>query len=576
MDQTLDNVQRGYNFPNKEEAYAFFLNAWVNATQAPDTFADWSHLMVSYGKPSSGISVESATMLLNASVVGSLLNTDPNSAWLWFKATADGTTGPTFQQLAAEFLLTTTQLNMLLQWFNTIYTPIIHDSYMKNYGLSNISDLGWVQWYNGAPLNRTSTTQLWPQLLPADASFQYPWEIFGVVNITVPKAGLVIPDAFPSWQFGKEVLDPQVGLRNPWVFQDWAKALSTGQNTSVFGLDGDQDTELGAYSLVIALTFGLPDLMNEYGDSFGLFQTRSVWQWTYNCNDFILNNVQPGGPSCSMVQNNTKYDITSLFTGSDDIKKINTYSKWRGQSKLIDVWNDVVEIGGKGYHTDLGQFQPAIGNDEVLMVFDSDLVRPLRLVHNGSTTLKDIDANSYLMDWRSAFNYSELYFQEKYYGIANLTSVQSGTPIFLSLWDMIGVENATQMVDGMEQNYTSEHQYNSVLIVEPITGTTISSHQRIQINLYLPPEINFNPMELSIFGNVPPQDIFYPLMEVDEQVEISEDLAKTLRDKLGLVPKIKKVSFWLCVTIGPILVLLGLFLIVVGIRRRKNDYMEIN
>lgn len=56
-------------------------------------------------------------------------------------------------------------------------------------------------------------------------------------------------------------------------------------------------------------------------------------------------------------------------------------------------------------------------------------------------------------------------------GFANMTS-WIDAPAYLSLWDLMGVDNRNDMVDGLA-NYTSESDYNTVLDIEPTTGNGV-------------------------------------------------------------------------------------------------------
>jgi len=217
-------------------------------------------------------------------------------------------------------------------------------------------------------------------------------------------------------------------------------------------------------------------------------------------------------------------------------------------------------------HTELGQFQPDLKQNNIV-VWDANLVRSLQLTFRNMSNVKGINSNRYMLDWQTTFNYSDLFYQS-IFGLANMTSF-SNVPAYFSNWDLMGVENRTDMVAGLA-SYESEDDYNTVLDVEPITGAAVQNWKRMQINLYLPSSAS-TWFHGSAFGNNPQVGIFFPLMRLGEYVIVGDELAVKIKQKLKELPATRMAIFWVSVSIGPALALLGTMLIIFGIRSLKRE-----
>jgi hypothetical protein len=59
-----------------------------------------------------------------------------------------------------------------------------------------------------------------------------------------------------------------------------------------------------------------------------------------------------------------------------DELQIEEVVKWREQTSVTDVWNGTLPVQGV---TENGQFHPFLQSDDILIAWDSDLIRPLHL-----------------------------------------------------------------------------------------------------------------------------------------------------------------------------------------------------
>jgi len=428
--------------------------------------------------------------------------------------------------------------------------------------------LGWAQWYNGEPLDYQSAQEVFPDLadlVPSGFEFFMANDSYG-------------DNTFESWSFSKRVMNSQTGLNNMLIYQGLLAYLNSQPddsklNFTAWGITKDQAENFQAYALTIAGGITIPAIMANSGPTGGLIATRSVRQWVFDCTDYLITILQPSAPPCSILVNHTSLPPTTIWTGKSDINKINQYVKWMDVSEIPGIWKSNLTVSG---YTELGQFKPYLRKDESLYVFDTDLIRTVRMDPIGSTTIKGINAYSYIMN-SSTFDVSNFFYQS-FPGVANVSSVENGSPMFLGYFDLLHVDPSKKNIDGLN-NSATDFDSIATLDVEPTTGITIQAHQRLQINVYIPPEAK-SWFTFSPYGN----DKFvintlYPIAKAGEYVTLSDDEAKILKNKLKLVPEYTNALFYVYVTVGPALLVAGIVLTVFGLKRRSMvgvGYMNIN
>jgi len=136
-----------------------FYTIWANSTYENSTL--WNGMLVSYNGISSGISIESASMLWDSSIEYSLVNSKKETGELWFNATLPDTSSydkiPNIEtrtsaqaQIQSIFNLTSSQTEMLANWLrNSFFIDVVNPSLISDYadeGVEVIEDLGWLQW----------------------------------------------------------------------------------------------------------------------------------------------------------------------------------------------------------------------------------------------------------------------------------------------------------------------------------------------------------------------------------------------------------------------------------------------
>lgn len=223
--------------------------------------------------------------------------------------------------------------------------------------------------------------------------------------------------------------------------------------------------------------------------------------------------------------------------------------------------------------TELGQFEPGQTSHDPIPVFQEDTARVVYLNYTGNVSVSGISADRYILDFNKTFGVSE-FFQQSINGLANVTNVQFGSPVFLSLWDMLYVDKDVANVIGL--NATNEWDDNTIVDVEPVTGITVQCRRRMQVNVYVPDNNTaWYGTDNSgwMFGNENfTSGIAYPLAKIGEYATISSGQAEKLRDKLAVPPRVRHISFYIGVIAGPVLIVIGTCLVFMS--RKKHHHHD--
>lgn len=560
---------------------ALFFSYWANFTSASNTMAgNWSSTMLlSYNTTSSNITFASAQALF---APGNQSLLDPTAVDIWNKATYDI---PTATSLAAQFGLSLNQLQSVLAWRNSVFVPAeVYPHWISVYDLDQVTDIGWLQFVWGIPLGGQTVQTLFP-ISFGDLGYnnQISFELMDT-------------DAFNSsnWRQVAFNFNPQTGLENLTIFQ---ATITPGSTVNPLNLTDDQISVLTGFALGWGGLQVLPNLLQVNGPTGGLIATKKIHDWVFNCHDRVIDLLRNPAPTCNMLFNDTTMPPNILWTGKDDISKINTYVNFQGSPTVDGVFATPLNISNQMIYTELGQFAPNLPVGGYLRPFDPHFMRPMQLNYTKNETVKDLNSFRYVLDPAWVFARDDNLFQEGI-GFGNATGAQNDSPIFLSLWDQLYVgqcfppHNATNTGNNNTSYCTATYNTSSVigqfptndsadsayLHIEPQTGVTLESWKRLQVNLLVQQGTGGpNGYYTLVPGNANIKDnVYYPLSKAGEYVIVSDDLANQIKNKLNIVPKLNNAMFYVGVTVGPVFVVFGIILVAVGLRRRRRGYSAIN
>ena len=462
-------------------------------------------------------------------VVDSLLSTQPDSLALWKGARLGNATD--IAALSTRLGLERPQLAALLASF----LPSFQSAYVNNamcnaFGLPAIEFLAYEQWARLTITSGVPLSTLFPQH-PLFAGIDVPFEF--------PLAASISPGE--NWMTGARAAmllngtlrgGPDAGLLSTNGLVDFltdAVPPHAGVLGAKYNLDGHQVVDMFVYGLRTLESYGKAYAAELVNDNAGMFITKTVDQWLFDCHDALLAVVQPNG-TCALITNTTSLEWAAtntppdtITTGYGDLSATLQYTKYQTQATV--AWNN---YNAPVFGSDGTQFPPLLFNSfdrsALVHVFETDLVRSLPLAFDRHVSAHGIALNRYL-PLRELFLPDERFFQYVT-GFANLTITQQA-PIFFSYPNMLFVDpKYVAKIDGMHPRLDDQASID----VEPITGLTMRAHKRIQVNVYIPPDLAFDDFNPDVV-----KDIFYPIVWVDETSEITPALAADFRSSVYLL-----------------------------------------
>lgn len=282
----------------------------------------------------------------------------------------------------------------------------------------------------------------------------------------------------------------------------------------------------GAYSLVPKnLHFLLEGFIKSSNSS--LFQTRSVKELLWGYFDPLLKG------NVSLFENGTYDGEYNVFTGKDDISKVATIDRYKGERNL-PFWDDQYcnMING----TDASSFAPFVDKKKPLFFFSSDICRSVSANYMKTYSLKGInvfrfsllpstlaapvdnpDNRCYCRDPVVTKNCTTA-------GVLDISSCQAGKPIYISLPHFLFASpELRNLVHGLSPN---EQHHETFLDVEPTTGFTLNFAKRIQVNMmYGPSNV------ITVLKKVKDYTIF-PIVWMNETAMLDDATANMIKEEL--------------------------------------------
>eukprot|EP00049_Salpingoeca_infusionum_P011165 m.192416 g.192416 ORF g.192416 m.192416 type:complete len:548 (-) comp14854_c1_seq1:4308-5951(-) len=280
----------------------------------------------------------------------------------------------------------------------------------------------------------------------------------------------------------------------------------------------------------------------------------------------------------------TRNEYSTQFTGKNDSTLLLQFTEWAGHNGSLTTW---MGTGCSAYSssqeaidkaiaeanmingTDGLTFQPELTEEINPYVWSDDLMRSAILVKSDEIQFENITLWRYTVDpslmanvtadWRNcAF---DAYAPK---GTLNLTAVVGG-PAFASKEHFLDADPVfLQMVDGVPPPNRTLH--DTTLDVEPLTGTSMIVHDRLQINVHL-----HQVEEIKAFENI--SEVYLPIVKVDEHATITPKLIKQWKSQVGVALDAQEFVQWIGIGVGSAL-LLACFVLVVTLIICKPQEIE--
>lgn len=273
-----------------------------------------------------------------------------------------------------------------------------------------------------------------------------------------------------------------------------------------------------------------------------LFTTRTVHEWIFGYSAKLIKSLfkYPGFfPNFDPKEDPDTLLPSTLWSGVGDINRANTFVRWRNRSSLFSEcpWghpNPPLLVPNEckdTYHccytkekpgaptwaspaannvaglSNAGNLPAPLFPGGNFSIFSSDLQRALIFTNDGvyepTLTYKGVEMYRYIATNSTFENAKTRPENSRYYmygpdGVVNLTRIERGVPIFISLPHFLWAPALQQQVLGMEPN---EPEHDIELWLEPISGLTMMELERSQINIRLTPEYVWGKTKKKAFGD---------------------------------------------------------------------------
>eukprot|EP01090_Pellita_catalonica_P020900 TRINITY_DN7680_c0_g1_i1.p1 TRINITY_DN7680_c0_g1~~TRINITY_DN7680_c0_g1_i1.p1 ORF type:complete len:765 (-),score=133.01 TRINITY_DN7680_c0_g1_i1:185-2191(-) len=548
---------------SEQEAIDQFLATWTNATTAPNTPVLWQTIGIASG---SNLPYASAELLWRR-VPGDLpnfFNESLGTASIWTAASAGDPDARGFLQYSFE--LDSDQLDSVLAWRLTFNTDVTVPNVLATFNVNAVSDLAWLQWGTGLVTNKTSIRDLDPSLGLAGIFEVAIWSTD--INTQSP------PLVFNVSQ-SKELLNGTNGLFETGNLQTFYFLIATQDEASLltlFGVTLAEATTLQEYFTYISGTFVDGALQQAFSAGGGFITTRTPDQMLWYVDDPLLVLVQNENTDASYYHNQTTEEqameeivYETFYTGAGDLDDLFSLIEWNGISLLPagEFWEVDIPIQGTNGH----QFHPFLDKSDELIVWVSELLRPMDLVYDDDLVKKGIKLYRFRLDERDFLPNSTFY--QEIQGFGNMSLAYKGVPVMFSKAMMF--DCPAEWRDKIDGLFIDPEMDDTFLDVEPITGSVMDVAKRLQVNIFI--ENKTEP--LNLWSRNFPKDIIYPAFWGDENAEIDDKKADDFKDAVYRIIMIRVVVFWVGISVGSVLALLGIALSTYALWKNRGFSYEI-
>ncbi|XP_028280492.1 platelet glycoprotein 4 [Parambassis ranga] len=284
----------------------------------------------------------------------------------------------------------------------------------------------------------------------------------------------------------------------------------------------------GAYTLVPKPLHPVLEMRIKATNS-SLFQHRTVKEMLWGYTDPLLKDVV----GLFSPYNGTFDGYYTVYDGKEDISKVGTIDRWRGERSL-SFWSDKYcdMING----TDASFFPPFVNKKKPLYFFSSDICRSVSASYEETVNLKGIEVYRYsLLPSTLASPVvnpdNQCYCRDKKItknctlaGVLDISTCQNGRPSYISLPHFLhGSPWLRENVLGLNPD---EQYHKTYLDVEPNTGFTLNFAKRIQVNMmYGPSNV------ITVLKKIKDYTIF-PVAWLNETAMLDDETADMFKQEL--------------------------------------------
>lgn len=267
-------------------------------------------------------------------------------------------------------------------------------------------------------------------------------------------------------------------------------------------------------------------------------------------------------------KNNTNGGTYTVYTGVRGMEQYQHIARWRGKPNL-DFWQPDA-AGGDTCNMINGtagsQFPRPVSRGTLLRLYVSELCRSIYAEYEKDVRHGALTLYRFVLPPRLLANSPEnqCYCTDPFTCRASMINVapcRNGAPVVMSTPHFY--QGSAQDVAELQGLAPSAEEHQTYLDVEPNTGVTFRAAKRIQVNMPLR-----RYADLPAFRGVP--DVVVPVLWVNESAVVPLERTHALHRSLTLPFTLVSVAVGVLVTLGAVLVLVGIIKACLARRARRG------
>ncbi|CAH8470202.1 unnamed protein product [Schistosoma turkestanicum] len=273
-----------------------------------------------------------------------------------------------------------------------------------------------------------------------------------------------------------------------------------------------------------------------------LFRPKTVNELLWGYEDELLTYLSSLGIQIStkigffIHKNNTLSENITIDDGVQHNRAIGQILKYAG-NETLSYWT--TETANMINGTDGTLFHPFITKNDTPYIFASDICRSLQFTFDSIVEFNELPTYKFIPQ-SDIFKSSKYYEKNKGFclnwpncfedGVLDMSSCQPGAPIAVSQPHFLNANKTYQ--NAIEGLYPTD-EFNTVIYLEPNTGSIIKAEKKLQINILVKNNPNFKQLK-----NI--STTLLPIMFINESVQLNETLIDQLVNALIQGPFIAK------------------------------------
>lgn len=335
--------------------------------------------MLVSGSTPSKISLAQATSMWTCSSSLSFCSSSGSAVW---HSALVGSNASAYPALVSAFGLSDTQMSLVLQWLNAVWSETATDYLLDEASISSIDEIGYAQWGSGSYLGGESISNLYGLTMPIEIAI-WAEDYLGIdISLSASNSQLLLsgPDALTDPNSLASFLDLVNSSQFVTIYETWNLQSSSAIVTAEYITAVMEEFVIEPLTAITMV------------DNGGLFSTRTPEEWVWGVHygssfpdplvSFITGDVSPMAIlfNDSTVADAVTRNLTAtLNTGKKDVDKLDDMIAYNGISE-VDIWANEIDVQGtdglqfEPFQTAPASFGPRTWNHDLLRPVDYEVI----------------------------------------------------------------------------------------------------------------------------------------------------------------------------------------------------------